>query len=228
MTVTPDEIGNPITRLKDGRYWSDLRRKYFTSHIESEFTQEDNVEEAIPWRYLGNPEINNNPSLYSHNLEHTFLQFMQYYTMKEELTDVFALGRGIMEYTKNIVDPNKGTTLDNTAKYLEKAIEMQIRGKRETKFDGGLLSKDIPFIRSVRGNAERPDWVKIIRGIKSASGAPIMLLKPFQGAANAVFISLYTLKEGIKDSILQALGKDNFLGVDTNYTAFTSEDLAKG
>ena len=55
-----------------------------------------------------------------------------------------------------------------------------------------------------------------------------MLLKPFQGAANAVFIGLYTFKESIKDSIITKMGKGNFLGIDSNFASFTVEDLSRG
>lgn len=55
-----------------------------------------------------------------------------------------------------------------------------------------------------------------------------MLLKPFQGAANAVFISLYTLKEAIKDTVIKNTGAGNFLKVDSNFTGFTVADLTKG
>ena len=154
--VTDDEMGNPISRLKDPRYWKNLKQKYTKNLTESELTQEDNLEEAIPWRYLGNAEINNS-DWYSKNLEHSFLQGMQYYVMKEELGDVFALGRGLMEYTRVKKDSYRGTSMDNVAEYLEKAIEIQIRGRRQTEFKGKLFGKDIPLIRSTRGNAERPD-----------------------------------------------------------------------
>ena len=227
IPVTSDETGNIFTQYFNKKYWKSLYNAHTLNYYESELVQERNLEEAIPWRYLGSPRIEAEGE-YSLNLETAFLQFMKYHIMKEERTDVYALGRGLMERAKYVQEQNMYTPMNNVIEYLDKMIKMQIQGLKQTDFGGGLLRKDIPLITSVKGNARRPDWVKIIRSIKTSSAAPIMLLKPFQGAANAVFISLYTLKESIKDSIIKNTGVGNFLKVDSNFTGFTVADLSKG
>jgi hypothetical protein len=227
VPITEDEMGNAFTKLKDKRFWTQVKRYYFKSYIDAYYSQEENNDEALPWKYLGTEEIDYSDT-YSKNLEESFLQSMKYYTMKEELTDVYALGRGLVEYAKLKNDDRTGFNRNNLIKFMEKMIEMQIRGRRQVQFDSGLLKQDIALIRAVDGKIERPDWIRLIRSLKSSSAGPIMILKPFQGSANAAFAFLYTLKESLKDGILSALGKDNFLKVDTNFMSFTQKELAQG
>lgn len=151
---------------------------------------------------------------------------MKYHIYKEERTDVFALGKGLIEKAKYSGDQYRGMDLKNVIEYLDKAIKMQIQGRKQIDFKGGLFNKDIPIIKTVNGRAERPDWVKIIRALKTSSAAPIMILKPFQGLANFVFISMYTLKEAVKDSVIKTLGGNKLMGVDTDFTSFTTADLS--
>jgi len=229
VPITRDELAwwaqIPGVQLLSKDYRKNAIQKLTVNHVESELLQERNIDEAIPWRYLGNPEIHAKQE-FSKNLEHSFLQFMKYHIMKEERTDVFAFGQGLRQLAKTKQDLRRGRDLSNVDKYLDKAIKVQVQGLRQVDFKGGLLNKDIPIIKTINGNAERPDWVKILRAIKTSSAAPIMLLKPFQGIANFVFISLYTAKEAIKDSIIQVVGKKKFWAIDTDFVSFTTEDLA--
>lgn len=156
IPVTQDETGNILTRTFSSKYWKSLYNAHTVNYFESELLQERNIEEAIPWRYLGSPRIEAEEE-YSLNLEASFLQFMNYHILKEERTDVFALGRGLMERAKYVQEQNMYTPMDNVIKYLDKMVKMQIQGVKQTDFSGGLLRKDIPLITNVRGNAKRPD-----------------------------------------------------------------------
>lgn len=155
MPKTKDEYGPWLGRLFNPAWRNELWYRMFTWRNEDQYFQEFNEDEMIPFRYLGSPVIDQQQN-YSLNLEASFLDFMKYTTMKEELEDVYALGMGLRHYL--LAKKNPGVKYPkNVIDYLEIMLEMQIRGRRQRSFEGGLFSRDpgITRITKTKNNGEK-------------------------------------------------------------------------
>lgn len=206
-------------------YRKELWNRSVKSHIEHQFEQIFNNVEALPFKYLGSDYIDNSEN-YSLNLEYGFKKFISVNTMKKYLDDVYALGKGMeyyLRYSSDFgVDKDKDMfKLSNTISYLETAIEMQVRGRKQMEFAGGFLNRN-DYIPRIGQNIYRVDWLKVLGSLKSLASAPIMWLKFAPGAANGVFIYLYTLKEAIKNDVIRG---SKFLGIDGDEFSFGVKDL---
>jgi len=105
--------------------------------------------EALPMKHMGNDYVDASRN-YSHNIEHQFKQFMSEMIYKDELDDVYAFGKGIQHYLR--LKENNEVQLTNTIEYLETAMEMQLKGRRQMEFRGGFVKRGDNFTRSKEGN----------------------------------------------------------------------------
>ena len=207
----------------NSEYWDQIKKRYLTLEEDNEYDDLFNTVEALPMKYLGTQSIELSKN-YSRSAEWQFMKFIRMAIAKEELDDVFAFGRGIMEYLKQEQAQDKNTSYTNTVNYLKTAIDMQVRGVRQNNFPGGFVQRNGSIVRSEHGHLYKLDWLKMIRSFKTLAAGPAMWLKPIQGSANTVFTYLVTLKEGLKNSITRAVN-NKFLGVDGDQTAFGVGDV---
>jgi hypothetical protein len=207
----------------DKAWWKEYFRDNFTIFNEAHFEQELNETEVIPMAYLGNDYIESTGH-YSLNAEHQFEKFVSRMLVKEELEDTYAFGKGMLLYleTKRM----EGYLLyPRTIEYLEKALESQIRGRRELEVP--WLARNSNLFRTANGDIDRVNWTKVIRTIKTSAAAPIMWLKPAAGLANAIFTYIFTLKEAVKNDMLKSGSIGRWTGVDGNELTFGVSDLIK-
>lgn len=191
---------------------------------EANFELDWNEIEAVPIKYLGNEWIDSS-RLYSRNAEYQFDLFTRNMEMKDALEDAYAFGKGLQLYL-NISDPENPNKAmyENTIEFLEKQIDMQVRNRDQRDFSGGFVQRNIvPARLGTSRSTMGLSWVKIIRNLTRLAAAPIMWLKPLQGTANGIFITMYSIKEAIKDSVLKS-GKIH--GIDGDQVSFTIKDLA--
>lgn len=182
-----------------------------------------NETEALPIKYTGS-KYTNSTGNYSINAEVQFDKFARNMIYKDELDDVYAFGVGLMEYLNKKKDLQHQPLFENTVKYLETAIEMQVRGRKQLNFPGGFVQRNGSIIRNGQGNIYKFDWIKMLRSAKTAASAPIMWLKVPQGTANGIFTYMFTLKESIKDSLIKSGQIGNWMGIDGDQTSFTFKD----
>lgn len=204
-------------------YWDQIKKRYLTLEEDHEYEDVFNNVEALPMKYLGTQSIELSKN-YSRSAEWQFMKFVRNSILKEELDDVFAFGRGVMEYLQQEQKVDKNTSYNNTVNYLRTAIDMQVRNISQRSFPGGFVQRNEGFTRSEYGHLYKLDFLKMIQSFKNLAAGPVMWLKPIQGSANAVFAYMVTLKEGLKNSIIKAVN-DKFLGVDGDQLSFTLSDI---
>lgn len=196
-----------VLSAKHGEY---LKNKYARMYYEDQFEQWYNDEMILPFKYLPNQKVMNEGN-FSKNAELQFDRFMRSMIFKEELDDAYALGKSVQYMLEDKKD-DKGPMFKATINFLDDMLEMVIRGRSQRQFDSKLFARGLDR-----------DYVKIIRSAKQAVSAPIMWLKPIQGTANGVFTYMYTVKEGIKGTVMGRLG--NVIGIDGSTVDFTADDL---
>ena len=147
----------PTTLEEFGYIWNkeyrqELWRRHVTLHHEVEHELEFNELEVIPLKYLGSDYLNTSEN-YSINAEMNFDKFVRNALLKEELEQVYAYGKGIQYYlaAKGNTDETGAHEFDNTISYLKTALESQVRGRRQLKFQGGFLERAGSVIRTGDG-----------------------------------------------------------------------------
>jgi len=202
-------------------YREEFIKQNFTLHVEDTYEETFNEVEAIPIKYLGNKYIDSSEN-YSLNAEAQFDKMMRNLIYKDELDNIYTIGKAMQFYLQLKGDNRTGVDYSNTIKYLETAIEMQVRG-RKWQLTKPLQHRQESGLRNEFGGMNRINWIKTIRSLKSAAAAPIMWLKPLAGTANGVFTYMVLLKEGLKGSL--STGAPMF-GVDGDQVSFTVRDVA--
>lgn len=205
------------------RYRKELWKRATTLQVEDEYEEMFNEVEALPMKNLGS-DYSNTVGNYSINAEVQFDLFVRNMIYKDELDDVFAFGVGLKDYLVKKKDIAHQPLFENTVKYLETAIEMQVRGRKQLNFPGGFVQRNGSIIRNGQGNIYKFDWIKMLRSAKSMASAPIMWLKLPQGTANGIFTYMFSLKEGIKDSLIRSSKIGNWMGIDGDQASFTFRD----
>lgn len=209
VPITSEEIRRRAGGIHTKEYREYLKERYGTMYVERYFEQWYNDEMALPFKYLPNEKILADET-YSLNVELQFDKFMRAMIYKEELDDVYAMYKGL-QYTVEAKDAASGIpAFSGTAELLKINAEMQIRGRTQRQFKTRLFNRGVG-----------KDWIKILGTVQQITAAPIMWLKPITGTANGVFTYMYTVKEGIKGSVITKLS-----GIDNHAADFTSADLA--
>lgn len=218
-----EEYGGPTNM----EYWQQVKRKNFTIQEENEYEDLFNNVEALPMKYLGTEtmEISEN---YSMSAEWSFMKFVRMAILKEELDDVFAFGKGVQMYLENEQKRDPSNGFRNTIEYMKKQMDMQIRGVKQREFQGGFVGRNGSILTSKEGHLYKIDWLKAIRSFKNVAAGPVMWLKPFAGSANTVFTYMATLKDGLKNSILNRIN-GKIMGVDSpetnQFVEYTASDI---
>lgn len=126
-------------------------RRNFTIFNEANYDQEFNNIEVIPMSYLGNEYVDSTGA-FSLNAEVQFDKFVTRMLMKEEAEDVYGFGKAMMLYLQ-AKTKDGSLVYKNTIDYLETALEMQVRGRRE--YDVPFLSRNSNMYRSANGDLNR-------------------------------------------------------------------------
>lgn len=198
-----------------------LWAKYTTNYFENVFDQWANDDEAIPMKFLGNEDIDNNEN-YTLNLELAYKSFMKHHIYKAQMDEVYAMGQAIKIYldaeAEKIRLANIGSDapdhINRMIDWFDNSINMHILGRKSQ--DLQLSSRSSGKI--TEGRYSKLNWAKVLRSIKGFFAGPTMWLKPLSGLPNFVFASLISVKEGIKTS----------LGISTSNAKFGLGDLASG
>lgn len=190
---------------KSKEWWT----RFSSYFIEDTFENHSHEDTAIPMMYMGSALIDSDPMKFSFNVERQFDQFMRRMIFKEELDDVYSLGKGVQYYLEF---EKQGMT--RSANYLKTQVELQVRNRNQRSTKPEFNAK----------NASRIDWLKVLSSSKSLAAAPVMWFNWIGGTANGVFAYMYTHKEGLKNSIL-ASDKGPWKGIDQNHVDFTEKDL---
>jgi hypothetical protein len=179
-----------------------------TFYIEDVYEGWNNTEEAIPMKYTGSTKMDANVNLFSMNVEVQFDQFVKSYTFKEEMDDVFALGKGI-QYAAN------AKNFKNTSGFLETAIEQQVRGRTQIRTSNfNFLSK----------NKMNLDFLKLISSTKNIASAPAMWFNYIGGTANGIYTYMYAAKDAVRNSAIKFGHK--FHGIEGSSIDMTVSDFA--
>lgn len=200
-----EEYGSIFKKERLKEVW----RRFSSFYVEDVYEGWNNTEEAIPMKYMGSPKMDSNPNLYSLNIEHQFDKFMRAYLFKEEMDDVYALGKGIEFQLK------AEGKFDNTASYMSTTIEQLLRGRTQQRNSkSNFLSK----------NRHNIDFFKIMAETKNIAAAPIMWFNYIGGTANGIFTYMFTLKETIRNGAIKAGHK--FHGINGSSIDMTPKDFA--
>jgi hypothetical protein len=182
-----------------------IYNRYTTTYFENEFEQWDNEDEAIPMKYLGSQDIDNNEN-YTLNLEQAFKSFIKHHIYKNHLDEVYTMGQAMRIYLDNqISDLSSSVNADKDQvqhvkrlnEFFEKSVDLHLLGRKQRSFT--LSSRKSGRIKDKR--FQEFNWVKFLRSLKTFFAGPTMWLKPLSGIPNFVFASLVTIKEGIKTSL---------------------------
>lgn len=198
-----EEFGSILNKNRAKEAW----KRFSSFYIEDVYEGWHSQTEALPMKYLGNSIIDANPQKFSMNIEYQFDKFMKAYINKEELDDVYALGKGIQYMAQS-------NQQDRLADFLDKQIKQQIQGISQSR-----TSKK----NFVGKNKYNLDFLKMLGGLKNVAAAPIMWLNIVGGSANSVFTYMFAVKESVKNQVMKN-GAD-FFGIDGKSVDFTAEDL---
>ena len=195
-----------------------IKMKYTTNFYESMYDGWFSTDEAMPMKYLDNKEILDNNN-FSTDLDHVMNNFVRQYTYKQELDEVYAYGVASKLYlqAKAVADENINYT--KLVDWFEDSINLHVLGYKQSEL---TMRKREWKINTSKG-FKTFNWPKFLRSVKAFFGASTMWLKPISGTANFVFASLYTLKEGVRNSITNKM-----YGTDKDNTDFGVLDIAKG
>ena len=198
-----------------------LWSRYTTNYFENEFDKWSNNDEAIPMKFLGSQEIEQNDN-YTLNIELAYKSFMKHHIYKAQMDEVYAMAQAMRIYLdaqkEKMLLSNAGNTppehIERLIGWFEDSINLHILGRKSQ--DLTLSSRSSGKI--VDNRYHKLNWAKVLRSLKSFFAGPTMWLKPLTGLPNFVFASLISIKEGIKTS----------LGISTSNAKFGLLDLASG
>lgn len=196
---------NPFLSKK---FLSFVWNKYFTNFFEANFDGWFSTDEAIPMKYLGNDEVNDNMN-YSLNIEYMMKNVVKQYNYKLHLDEVYALGKGLQYYLMAKEDPDSNTTFQRSIDWFEDSINLHLLGRKQTDIE---MVRRAFSIRGVEGKLLQFNFVKFLRSLKQFFAGPTMWLQPVSGLANAVFAGLVTMKEAIRNEF-SIYGKHANFGV---------------
>lgn len=192
-----------------------VRHKYLTNFFEATYDGMYSTDEAIPMKGLGNAFVDDN-HMYSHNLEYAVDNFVKQSYYKQHLDEVYAFGQAMKIYliAKEEEGKEQGITFERTKEWFEDSVNLHILGHRQKEVNVSTRS----FGKIQDGKYQKFNTIKFLRSLKNFFAGPTMWLKPLTSLPNAVFASLVTIKEGIKNS----------LGLGTPNSNFGVGDLAYG
>lgn len=182
-----------------------VKHRYLTNYFEANYEGMYSSEEAIPMKGLGSAYIDDN-HLYTRNLEFSVDNFMKQSFYKQHLDEVYAYGKAMQIYLEVKASVNQGITFDRTIEWFEESVNLHILGHRQKEVEVSGRT----FGRLKDNKYEQFNTIKFLRSVKNFFAGPTMWLKPLTSLPNAVFASLVTLKESIKNS--SGLG-----GANTNF-----------
>lgn len=195
-----------------------LVNKYATFYLESVYENWLATEDVLPLKYLGTREIIEEQA-YTLDLDYAVNTFMKEYYYKQELDEVYTFGKAMQIYLQAQAEKSSGDiTYEHLTKWFEDSINLHVLGRRQQNLS---LSKRPMRLNTSKG-FKQVNWVKVLRSLKTFFAGPVMWLKPIAGTANFVFASIYTLKEGLKNSISSRTFADN------RTLDFTLSDIAWG
>jgi hypothetical protein len=165
----------------------------------------DNSREAIPMKYLDDQRINDNEN-YTRNLELSIDSFVKQHFYKANLDEVHAFGKGLKTFIDYRAQMGEGQEFQSLSNWLDDSINLHILGikQKEIKFSARSAGKSTPE------GYKQFNGVKFLRSVKTFFGGATMWLKPFTGTANAIFASIVTIKEALRNSLFMTTGNARF------------------
>lgn len=119
-----------------------LKNHYGKMYYEEYFEQWYNDEMILPFKYLPNEKAMNQEN-FSLNAEMQFDRFMRAMIFKEELDDVYALGKSIQWSLQLKTDSDLKPMFKNTTNFLDDMLEMVIRGRTQRSFEGKMFGRGL-------------------------------------------------------------------------------------
>jgi len=190
-----------------------LWNQYTTNYFENVFDQWSNDTEAIPMKYLGTTEIDNNDN-YTLNLELSIKSFMKHHIYKAKMDEIYTMAQAMKIYLdaqKDLLaeggaDPERLGHTKRLIDWFEDSLNLHVLGRKSQS----LTTSSRAFGKVKDERYQKFNWAKFLRSLKQFFAGPTMWLKPLTGLPNFVFASLVTLKEGIKGSLGMSTSNANF------------------
>lgn len=172
-----------------------LWNKNTTNYFEVVYDQWGNTTEAIPMKFLGNSAIDYSKN-FTMNVELAVDAFVKQHFYKQYLDPVYTYGLGMKLYLAAKQNAEENTSFKKTISWFEDSVNLHILGRKDIT-DDWVTRK---FKKSTLEGWQQFNFTKFLRSLRNFFSGPTMWLKPVTGIANAVFASLVTIKEAVKNS----------------------------
>ena len=167
----------------------------------------------IPIKTVGTPEMVAAED-HTFDAQAAFFQFMDNMVTKKHMDNMIGVAEGIKVHLQMIADYKD--KFKNSINFIENQILINILNARRRN---NMFSKTIKV--KLYGETYVVDPEQILSGMKQLATWSSMWLKPVQGFANGILITVLNNKDAVKGSIA------NLVGVPPEHIDFTMGDLAR-